>query len=99
MSASDATEERRVRLRIAGRVQGVAFRAAACDEARSLGLSGWVRNLPDGDVEVVLQGEPGTVERMIAWCRRGPSLARVSRVDVDDEPPEPDTAPPFEVRF
>jgi acylphosphatase len=76
----------RVRVVVRGRVQGVFFRASAARIARELGLTGSVSNRPDGAVEVVVAGQPETVERMIAWCRRGPELARVDSVEVSEEP-------------
>jgi acylphosphatase len=75
-----------VRLRIHGLVQGVGFRYALQQEGRRLGLTGWVRNRRDGSVEAVASGAPGGVESLVAWARRGPTPARVDRVDV-----EPDT--------
>ena len=79
-----AREENHVRahLMIHGRVQGVYFRAATVYEAQNLGLTGWVRNCADGSVEVVAEGLPGKLEELIAWCRQGPSGARVHAVDV-----------------
>jgi acylphosphatase len=71
----------RVHLLLSGRVQGVAFRASTVDEALALGVSGWVRNLPDGRVEVEAEGERAAVEGLVAWCRRGPPAARVDGVD------------------
>ena len=73
---------RTVRLTIRGRVQAVGYRAWAADEARRLGLDGWVRNRADGTVEAVAAGDAAAVERFIAACRSGPSLARVTAVDV-----------------
>jgi len=73
----------RVHLIVAGRVQGVAFRACAADEARRLGLRGWVRNLADGRVEAEAEGERAAVEALVAWCRHGPPAARVVAVDVE----------------
>lgn len=67
-------------LRITGRVQGVGFRYALCDEAERLGLTGWVRNRTDGSVEAVVQGPPGAVEAIVAWTRRGPPGSRVADV-------------------
>ena len=74
----------RVRLQIHGVVQGVSYRACAADEAKRLGLVGWVRNLRDGSVEALAQGEH--VDQFIAWCRVGPPEARVSRVDIEAQP-------------
>ena len=79
--------ERR-RVRIAGHVQGVAFRASTLDEARRLGVAGWVRNLPDGRVEAVLEAAGPALREMLAFCQRGPSWARVDHVDVLQEEPE-----------
>ncbi len=75
----------RARLRIRGRVQGVWFRGATREKALSLGLSGWVRNLPDGSVEALAQGPAWAVEDLATWCRRGPSGARVDCLDRRDE--------------
>ena len=73
----------RVHLYISGRVQGVFFRANTQDEARALGLTGWVRNLADGRVEVVAEGEEEKLKRLITWCRKGPPGARVQDVQVN----------------
>lgn len=70
----------RVRLRVDGRVQGVGYRASTQDQARRLGLTGWVRNLGDGAVELEAQGPADALAALEAWCHRGPSLARVSSV-------------------
>jgi len=75
----------RARLLISGIVQGVGYRWSCNREARALGLTGWVRNLPDGRVEAVLQGTREQVERMIKWCYRGPSEAQVSDIAVSYE--------------
>ncbi|HEY4581665.1 MAG TPA: acylphosphatase [Lysobacter sp.] len=63
-----------------GRVQGVAFRAHARREAEALGLAGHARNLPDGRVEVVVHGDAAAIDRLAAWLRHGPPLARVDGV-------------------
>jgi acylphosphatase len=76
---------KRVRVRIHGRVQGVFFRAEARSRAESLGIAGWVRNAPDGNVEALLEGEPDRVDSMVEWCRRGPSGAHVTEVEVFEE--------------
>lgn len=67
-------------------MQGVSYRASAQDAARSLGLVGWVRNLPNGDVEAVAEGQPQVVERFVGWCRQGPDEARVESVAVTEQP-------------
>ena len=75
----------RVHVVICGRVQGVFFRASTAEKADELGLSGWVKNTPDGSVEAVFEGEEGAVDEMLAWCHRGPMLAKVIRVDATPE--------------
>ena len=79
----------RVRRRVlaTGRVQGVWFRESCRDEAQAAGVGGWVRNLADGRVEVVLEGPPAAVDEVLAWCRRGPGRARVDGVEVVGEAP------------
>jgi acylphosphatase len=72
---------------IAGRVQGVGFRWFTHDVAAREGVHGWVRNMADGSVEVMAEGEAGAVDRLEAAVRRGPSSARVERVDVEDHAP------------
>jgi len=67
---------------VSGRVQGVFFRSETQDEALRHGLTGWVRNLPDGRVEAVFEGEKDMVDRLIEFCRRGPPGGRVTRVEV-----------------
>jgi acylphosphatase len=71
-----------------GYVQGVGFRFAVEREARSRGVSGWVRNRDDGKVEAVFEGEREGVEALVEFCRRGPRGAQVDRIDVTDESPE-----------
>ena len=78
----------RRRLMISGRVQGIGFRYSCRRVAESAGVSGWCRNLPDGRVEAALEGEAEAVERVVNWCRRGPSRAMVNDVDVVSETPE-----------
>ena len=72
---------------ISGRVQGVGFRYNCYHEARRLGLTGWVRNVPGGDVEVWAEGSGEKLERFLQWMRRGPPGARVDSVRVDRQPP------------
>ena len=76
---------RRVHIFVAGRVQGVFFRASCADEARACGVAGWVRNAPDGRVEAVFEGPEASVDAMVDWCRRGPAHARVDTVEVERE--------------
>lgn len=66
---------------VLGRVQGVFFRASAQREAKRLGLTGWVRNRPDGSVELLAEGEDESLRDFIGWVQRGPTSARVDRVD------------------
>jgi acylphosphatase len=75
----------RVRLKIYGRVQGVFFRASTLDKAKELGLSGWVRNNPDGSVEVLAEGFKEGIEKLVEWSRAGPRHAVVNRVDIQWE--------------
>ena len=72
----------RAQLVISGVVQGVFYRASARDEARRLGLTGEVRNLPSGEVEAIAEGPKEKIEAFIDWCRRGPPSARVENVKV-----------------
>jgi acylphosphatase len=80
---------KRVRRRVVvrGRVQGVFFRDSARREAEAAGVSGWAANRPDGAVEVVVEGPEEAVERVVAFCRRGPRRAEVVDVEVSDEEP------------
>lgn len=72
---------------ISGRVQGVSFRYYAYHEALKLGLKGWVRNLSDGRVEALFEGDTEAIERVLAWCNLGPPGARVDEVQVDWQDP------------
>ncbi len=76
---------KRAHVLISGRVQGVFFRASTLEEARRLGLCGWVRNLADGKVEAVFEGEEQSVAQMIAWCYAGSAYALVRDVEVITE--------------
>jgi acylphosphatase len=73
----------RAKVVVSGDVQGVGYRFATVEEANRLGLAGWVRNLPDGRVELEAQGPRPAVEALVRWCRRGPPSASVSAVDVE----------------
>ena len=75
-------DEIALRLEIRGRVQGVGYRWSMVEEARRLGLRGWVRNRRDGTVEAMVIGPPETLDRIVAWARRGPRSSRVEAVDV-----------------
>ncbi|MDD5171729.1 MAG: acylphosphatase [Candidatus ainarchaeum sp.] len=66
---------------ISGGVQGVFFRAGAQDQARKLNLSGWVRNTPDGSVEVLAEGGRNSLEQLLDWCYHGPAGASVSAIE------------------
>jgi acylphosphatase len=78
-------EKRCVRVRVRGIVQGVCFRSFARDAAVKEGVAGWVRNLRDGSVEALFEGEADKVERMIAWCHQGSPYAFVDHVEVKEE--------------
>ena len=84
MPAEDARREHVV---VRGRVQGVFFRDETQRRARSLGVSGWVTNRPDGAVEAVFEGRPDAIDSMVNWCHRGPSGAHVDDVQVAWEDP------------
>lgn len=73
---------RKAVIRVSGIVQGVYYRSSTKDQADGIGLRGTVRNLPNGDVEVVAEGEEGRIQALIEWCNRGPLGARVESVDV-----------------
>ena len=79
-----AAHRKCVRLRITGRVQGVWFRGWTIDQARELGLDGWVRNRRDGSVEMVVAGEEEAVREMIELCHGGPPAARVERIELEE---------------
>ncbi|MEM4674702.1 MAG: acylphosphatase [Nitrososphaerota archaeon] len=72
----------RARVIVSGRVQGVFFRDTTRREAKQRGVTGWVRNLPDGRVEAVFEGEKEAVEALIEFCKRGPPAARVTNVEI-----------------
>ncbi|MGO9176399.1 MAG: acylphosphatase [Desulfobaccales bacterium] len=76
-------DKARLHVLIEGRVQGVFFRAATRDEASALGLAGWVRNLADGRVEALFEGERLALEKLLAWCRQGPPYAYVDHLEVE----------------
>ena len=83
---SAVADVERLRLHITGRVQGVWYRGSMEREATRLGVSGWVRNLPDGSVEAVVEGAPAAVRALIGWSKAGPPGARVTQVVAMPEP-------------
>jgi acylphosphatase len=78
----------RYRVLVSGRVQGVFFRDTCRRLAQQHGVTGWVRNLPDGRVEAVYEGPAEDVDALVEWSRHGPRYAAVEHVDVQAEPPE-----------
>ncbi|MFE1172217.1 acylphosphatase [Streptomyces sp. NPDC058773] len=78
----------RRRVVVSGAVQGVFFRDTCRRTAEGLGVTGWVRNLPDGTVEAVFEGEPERVQKLVEWARQGPPMATVDAVSVREEEPE-----------
>jgi acylphosphatase len=82
---------KRMHVFVSGQVQGVFFRAECASRARQQGLGGFVRNLPDGRVEAVFEGDPAAVEAVVEWCHTGPRWARVASVDVAEEEPRGET--------
>jgi acylphosphatase len=78
----------RAHLYISGRVQGVFFRYETKHLAEKLAVAGWIRNLPDGRVEVVFEGDEENVQKLIRFCHRGPQYAKVEEVEVEFETPK-----------
>jgi len=78
-----SSESLTLRVFVSGRVQGVFYRASMAAKARELMLTGYVRNLPDGRVEFVAQGDPDSVEVLVEWSREGPPMAVVTEVDTE----------------
>jgi acylphosphatase len=81
---------------VRGVVQGVGFRYSASRAAHAHGVAGWIRNLPDGTVEAVFEGDARAVEAVLGWCEHGPRGARVEALEVSVE--EPDGREGFEIR-
>jgi acylphosphatase len=90
-------ERERAHVYVSGQVQGVFFRDSARERAEQLGLAGWVRNIPDGRVEMLFEGPSERVREMVRWCEEGPSHADVENVDTEFEAPQGDLGG-FEVR-
>ncbi len=80
-----ARHYKRLHLWVSGRVQGVWYRASCRREAESLGLTGWVRNLEDGRVEILVEGPGDSVDRLVTWCKYGPPNANVEKIDAREE--------------
>ncbi|MDR2779890.1 MAG: acylphosphatase [Synergistaceae bacterium] len=97
MSGDGKCKLSRRRVVVSGRVQGVGFRRSAWSRAAELGLTGWVRNLPDRGVELCFQGETGAVDEMEDWCRVGSQWSNVRGITVSEEVPLDDEKR-FEVR-
>ena len=89
--------EVRCRVVVSGRVQGVFFRDSCRSEAQRVGVRGWVRNRPDGSVEVVAEGPRDRVDRLLDWCRIGPPRASVTGITVTDEVPRAER--PFRIEY
>ncbi|MFO8241490.1 MAG: acylphosphatase [Dissulfuribacterales bacterium] len=79
--------QKRVNILVNGRVQGVFFRANTKAEAKRLGLKGWVKNLPDGRVELIAEGPAWAVNELINWCHKGPAYSRVDNIEFHEETP------------
>jgi acylphosphatase len=79
--SAEKKEEKRVKVKISGRVQGVFFRLGTVKKARELNLAGWVRNVPDGTVEILAEGEKEALLELLDWCKKGPRLAQVEEVE------------------
>lgn len=81
-------QPKRAHVYISGQVQGVGYRMTTTQKAQQAGVNGWVKNLPDGRVEAVFEGEADAVQKMVQWCHEGPVSATVADVEVLTESPE-----------
>ena len=79
-------DKKRVRVIIKGRVQGVNFRMETWRAAEDIGVYGWVRNKADGNVEALIEGDSAKVDEMLEWCGKGPAIAKVTDIEVAEEP-------------
>lgn len=77
-----------LQIRIFGKVQGVFFRASAKEQADALGITGFARNEPDGSLYIEIEGKEESLDRFIAWCKKGPPLARVEFVEIEEGKPK-----------
>lgn len=98
MAVGQATSVRRIRAVVIGRVQGVGYRVSTARAAADRGVVGWVANRSDGAVVLEAQGPAAAVDALVAWCRRGPALASVQAVNVDELAPRAEAEPDFAVR-
>ena len=89
---------KRIRIVVRGYVQGVFFRFHTCRLARQLGLRGYVRNLPDGSVEVIAEGISQNLEQLVEFCREGPEAARVESLEIEELPIDGELSG-FEIRY
>jgi len=74
----------RAKINVSGQVQGVFFRRSAKLKADSLGIAGWARNIDDGSVEVMAEGDREKVDEFIKWCKKGPPFAKVEKVEIEE---------------
>ncbi|HPW45287.1 MAG TPA: acylphosphatase [bacterium] len=89
---------KRIKIRVGGRVQGVFYRANTEKEAKALGLTGFVRNLPDGGVEITAEGKKESLEKLARWCQKGPPAAKVDKFDLSWEEPAGEFSA-FQIRY
>ena len=92
-------EKKRIRMIISGRVQGVCFRAYACEEGRRLGLKGWVKNLPNGCVELLAEGAMDKLKKLETFCWKGSPFAKVNEVNIKEEPVQAQELRSFEITY
>ncbi len=93
----ESGDRERAHVYVSGQVQGVFFRDSTREKAEQLGLTGWVKNLPDGRVEALFEGSSKRVREMVRWCEQGPSQAEVEDVETEFEASEGNLTS-FEVR-
>lgn len=77
--------KKHINIKISGQVQGVFFRVTAKEKADKLGITGFARNEPDGSVYIEAEGEEKTLDQFLSWCHKGPSLAKVGKVDTKED--------------
>ncbi len=90
---------KKVLLKVYGRVQGVFYRDSARRKARKLNLSGWIKNKPDGTVEILAQGEEKALKSFIDWCYNGSILSKVQKIDIKWGKPETHISQRFEIKY